>query len=215
MSAAILFDFDGVIADTPQWNALAWQKVFAEKGATISLLDYFRMEGRGPDAIARHFCREHGLALSLESELVHHKEQIMNGFGPIRIYTEITPLLIKLESLGISRALVTGASRHRIQKSLPSRIAKLFDAVITSDDVAETKPSPEPYLTASRLLGANPAQSFVVENAPLGIRSAKAGGFYCFALQTTLPPAELTGADLIVKDHEELIRKLSALLSRR
>jgi beta-phosphoglucomutase-like phosphatase (HAD superfamily) len=85
--------------------------------------------------------------------------------------------------------------------------------VITSDDVVETKPSPEPYLTAARLLGVNPAQSFVVENAPLGIQSAKAGGFYCVAMQTTLPATDLITADLVVKNHTELIRKLLSLLT--
>jgi beta-phosphoglucomutase len=213
MSSAILFDFDGVIADTPRRNALAWQKAFALVGVSISQLDYFRMEGQGPDSISRNFCEKHGLDFSHASDLVHQKEQMMKDFGPISIYPEVLPLLAQLESMGIARALVTGASRARIQTSLPPQMAKLFNVVITSDDVVETKPSPEPYLSAARMLGADPTRSYVVENAPLGIQSAKAGGFYCFALETTLPASELAGADLIVKDHAEFLAKLQGILN--
>jgi len=80
----------------------------------------------------------------------------------------------------------------------------LFKVVITCNDVEHGKPDPEPYLKALDLLQVSPQESLVIENAPLGIQSAKSAGIQVCALATSLPKEELTTADYLCRNHTEL-----------
>ena len=72
-----------------------------------------------------------------------------------------------------------------------------FDITVCGTDVANGKPHPEPYQKALKGLGVNKSQAIVIENAPFGIRSAKAAGLKCFALETSLPKQFLSQADKV------------------
>jgi sugar-phosphatase len=74
--------------------------------------------------------------------------------------------------------------------------------MITADDVARGKPDPEPYLAGARALGVEPAQCLVFEDAPSGIRSAKAAGMVAIGVPTTYRAEELVGANAIVPSLE-------------
>ncbi len=204
MIKAFLFDFDGVVADSPHLNFRSWQQAFSEQALAISELEYFRMEGMGPRGIAKHFCLQNGIDPLRDEEFVVRKEAFMVSLGNPSIYEGIYSLLKSLNSQGIKLALVTGASKQRITRSLPETLALLFDAIVTSDDVTHTKPHPEPYLNAADALGITPEEAVVIENAPLGIEAAKKGGFFCIAITTTLPVSELQSADEVVLNHATL-----------
>jgi len=77
-------------------------------------------------------------------------------------------------------------------------LLRKFDVVLTSEDVPRGKPHPDPYLEAARRLGVRPEECLVVENAPMGIRAAKAAGMRCLAVLSTLGPEDLDGADYFV-----------------
>ena len=70
--------------------------------------------------------------------------------------------------------------------------------LVTADDVANGKPHPEPYLKGAELLGANPADCLVVEDAPAGIRAAQASGMKVIALTSTYAASELGDADAVI-----------------
>lgn len=209
---AILFDYDGVIANTPKYNYWAWKAAFKPEGVNITPREYFLMEGRGPRQIARMLCQVHGVDQLKHLELMERKEVIMSSIADqSSIYPGICELLHVLSRRGIQLALVTGASKSRIKKSFPNEISRLFASIITSDDVVRTKPDPEPYLKAASILEVRPEKSVVVENAPLGIESAKKGGFSCIALTTTLEASDLEQADEVFNNHSMLY---SFLLTR-
>jgi sugar-phosphatase len=65
--------------------------------------------------------------------------------------------------------------------------------------VSKGKPDPEPYLKGARLLGVNPGECLVIEDAPAGIRAARAGGMKVIAIPSTYPASELLEADAIVQ----------------
>ena len=83
-----------------------------------------------------------------------------------------------------------------------------FDVIISGDDTEKGKPNPEPYLAAMQKLNILPIESLVIENAPLGIQSAKTAGAYCIAITTTLGREYLKEADEVVKNHRELFVRL-------
>jgi HAD superfamily hydrolase (TIGR01509 family) len=107
----------------------------------------------------------------------------------------MVPLLHDLRGRGVRLGLVTGSACRVVDESLaPSGVAALFDVLVTGDDVSHGKPDPEPYLIATARLGLPPEACLAIENAPLGIRSARAAGMACVALETTLPAAQLAEA---------------------
>jgi sugar-phosphatase len=76
--------------------------------------------------------------------------------------------------------------------------------MITAGDVVNGKPHPEPYLKGAELLGVEPAECLVIEDAPAGIRSAHAGGMKVIALASTYPAAALGEADAVVQKLEQI-----------
>ncbi len=88
---------------------------------------------------------------------------------------------------------------------------------MTADDVKKGKPDPEPYLKALHHLGSKPESSVVIENAPMGIRSAKSAGLTCYAIETSLSGEYLHEADLVFHNHQALfaflMKRISGALS--
>lgn len=209
---AVLFDYDGVTADTPRINYAAWKHVFAKAGAHVGENEYYLLEGHGPKMVSAALCKAYGITESRIEELSKAKETYMQTLVTPRVYDEIPELLSSLKEAGLSVGLVTGASRKRIELTLSVSIRPYYDTIVTSDDVLNTKPHPEPYLKAAHALGVEPSDTLVVENAPLGIQSAKAAGMTCLALTTTLQPQYLSLADSIHESHTLLVRMIDTLI---
>lgn len=95
-----------------------------------------------------------------------------------------------------------------MESCLPDELLRGFAEIVTSDDVSQHKPHPEPYLKASQALGVSAGDCLVVENAPAGIASARAAGAVCFALTTTLSPEHLGQANAIFAGLDELTHYL-------
>ena len=210
MISAILFDFDGVVADTMEDNFLAWHHAFDLLGVVISRAEYFPLEGMSTIAVAKTLGEFHGLDQEAVALTPRVKEDHFLAHGRCPIYPELAPLLAVLRKSNISTGLVTGASRRRINSTLPPEISEYFRVVVTGDDVAVGKPDPESYLQAAKQLNLSPSFCLAVENAPLGIASAKAAGMFCAAVPTTLPPCALGAADIVVDDLSAVVGLVEA-----
>lgn len=208
---AVIFDFDGVIADTMQDNFKAWEKAFSDYGAKIQAIDYFLMEGMGRYEIAEAFIEKTRLDKTLVNTLVQKKEDNYKCDNNFTIYKEIPLLLQLLQKHQIKIGLVTGASRDRIEHTLGEELKKYFSVIVTSDEVINCKPHPEPYLKAIEKIKCDPKNTIVIENAKLGIMSAKKAGCICYALQTTLGKEYLTDADIIFESHNHLLNYIDTL----
>lgn len=200
---AVLFDFDGVIADTLTYHVQAWQQVFADYGVEILTEDVCLLEGQLAEQIGRQLAQQKGLSLDENKlkELVQHKRAIYNQITQATIYPASQKLIEQLKQNSIKIALVTGAIRQNIEPVTGKEFLKKFDAIITGTDVANNKPHPEPYLSAAKKLNVPPGACIVIENAPLGIRAAKLAGMFCVAVKTTIKDESyLKEADLIVEN---------------
>ncbi|HLD69311.1 MAG TPA: HAD family phosphatase, partial [Candidatus Omnitrophota bacterium] len=98
----------------------------------------------------------------------------------------------------------TGTSRHELHRILPDYLYNLFSVVVTGTDVKNGKPHPEPFLKALKLLKIKSSEAVVIENAPLGIQSAKKAGLRCFALASSLPKQFLHEADAVFSSIKEM-----------
>lgn len=211
MIEAVIFDFDGVLGDTMQDNCVAWQKSFARYDYALPAADYYKLEGMGRYQIAEKILAQNNLDLSLVEDIVTFKEEYYKQNNTFRLYDGVDDIFRFLKEKNVPVAIVTGASRARIGEHLDKAIEESLTVLVTADDVTHTKPHPEPYLKAVKKLNKPAANCLVVENAILGIRSAKAAGCICYALETTLTSADLVDADEVFATHKELLNKFECI----
>lgn len=210
---AVIFDFDGVIGDTMQDNCKAWKQVFTSFNFSMKDEEYYQLEGMGRFQIAEYFIETYNLDRSIKNEVVELKELSYKNNNSFKIYDEVFAIFELLNSKNIKTAIVTGASRERISEHLDLKLKQQLTALVTADDVKNTKPHPEPYLKAIEKLGATSRNCLVIENAILGIKSAKSAGCKCFALETTLNKTFLNEADEVFTNHNQLLVKFISLFS--
>jgi beta-phosphoglucomutase len=214
MIEAVIFDFDGVVADTMADNYAAWQHAFAAFNFSVDPHEYYKLEGMGRYQIATHFITTYNLDPAIKEEIVTTKELFYKNNNTFKIYDEIEYIFELLKHKNIPIAVVTGASKARIEDHFEPRLVAQLSALVTADDVVNTKPHPEPYLNAITKLNKNVANCMVIENAILGIQSAKAAGCKCFALETTLPKEELNLADEVFATHAALLSRLQTIFEK-
>jgi len=150
----------------------------------------------------------HGLDRSIAEKTPALKEQYFLGGEASPLFPGVVDILSRLRGEGKALALVTGSSRVRLESTLQSDVLAMLDACVTAECTPRGKPAPDPFLSAAHQLGLVPSDCVVVENAPLGILSAKRAGMRCIAVCSTMGPESLRDADFIASDLAEVGRFL-------
>lgn len=198
---AVLFDMDGVITDTMPLHYESWRRAFEMYGVNVYTMDVYLREGMRSEEMARAIAGDKGKDLPGDTikKIVEEKTRIFEGLSmeSAKAFDGVPETLRMLRNNGIKLALVTGSRRSSVDVVLKKvGLDSAFDVIVGAGDVKEGKPSPEPYLAAMEKLDMPALNCVVVENAPLGIisaRAAKAG--YVIALTTTLEASYLEEAD--------------------
>ena len=201
--AAILFDLDGVLIDSPTAHARAWAELFRPFGLELPPERLHREEGRRSLEIARGIITEYGLQIDdAELErLLASKRKYYRSIAPRGLREDAQAAVRDARERGLKVGLVSGSARENVIAALDQTE---FDVIVTAEDYETGKPDPEPYLTACRRLGVAPEACIAVENAPLGVASARAAGLQVIALTSTLPRELLIGADWVIDDIREV-----------
>ena len=208
--STLIFDMDGVITDTMPYHFCAWESVFAAEGIKVTHEDIYKREGqKGIDSVRELFKEKKMLYTeTIGSKLLYEKEKLFKQIFKRKFIPGSRMFIKKSHRQGFKLALVTGTSRHEAQKLLPRDLWDCFDVTVCGSDVQNGKPHPEPYLKAIAKLKVSPKQAVVFENAPFGIRSAKAAGLSCLALETSLPASYLKNADAVFSSFKEIESKV-------
>ena len=203
---AVCFDMDGVVADSMHAHAQCWIDVFKEHGVHLDKTDIFKREGMtGLESIADIFF-DKGFVMPPEHILKDLQKKKLKLFSnyQIEVYPQMFSIFPLLKSKGKKIGIVTGSFRYLVYELIPPELMHYVDVVISVDDVKKGKPNPDPYIEAVKKLQVKPEHVIVVENAPMGIKAAKAAGLFCIAISTTLDAGFLKEADIIMQDHNEL-----------
>jgi beta-phosphoglucomutase len=164
------------------------------------------LEGIGVQKTVEILGNKYEVDASNFEAIIRIKDDYFTKHYTFAVYDGVYELINSLKNKGIKRGLVTGADKHRILESVPKNFINQFDVLVTSDDITDTKPSPEPYIRAAKLLNVEPKDCIVLENAPLGIQAAKAAGMFVIALKSTLPECHLSNADIILESIVHLVK---------
>lgn len=208
--STLIFDMDGVITDTMPYHFRAWKSVFATQGITASHEDIYKREGqKGIDSVRELFSeKDKPFNEAIAKGLLLKKEKLFKRIFLRKFIPGSRTFIKKSFAQGFKLALVTGTSRHEAQKLLPKELWDCFEVTVCGSDVQNGKPHPEPYLKALTKLNVKAKEAVVIENAPFGIRSAKAAGLICLALETSLPASYLSGADQIFPSFKAIESKV-------
>ena len=202
---AVLFDYDGVLADTMQDMYAAWSFALnVYKKVKVSKTFFFLLEGMPAQKMSEKLIKEYNIDKGVINDIIKQKDDYYSKNNKFKINDKTIRIVNYLKQRGVFTAIVSGAPRRRIYKMISPSILSKFHTVVTSDDVRRGKPEPEPFLKAVKKLKVRKQDTIVIENAPLGVESAKKAGIYCIAVESTLQKKYLLKADKIFKDFDDL-----------
>ena len=215
---AVFFDQDGVLYNSMPYHAESWAWAMTKHGLPYTALETYRNEGRTSTGVIQELHqRLYGTPASPElieaiyKDKTDHFTELTGGFPGI--IPNVDKVLQFLHAHGIQCWVVTGSGQHNLIDALNDIFNHAFTGIISSFDVKNGKPDPEPYLKAWERSGFKKEECMVVENAPLGVRAAKAAGLFCCAVNTgILPDDDLIAehADLIMPDMATLLERLKS-----
>jgi beta-phosphoglucomutase len=229
MLHAIVFDFDGVLADSEPLHFEVFRQVLAEVGITLTPEAYYgRYLGYDDLGAFQAVLRDEGRAHDEASvaslvaakadrfpRLVDGRDVLFPGVADaVRRFAAEVPL-----------AIASGALPHEIELILAGAgLRDAFHVVVGAGDTPRSKPAPDPYARAVELLQARglvpagpdaAARCVAIEDSHWGIQSAKAAGLACIAVTTSYDAGELGAADLVVPKVDALsLQQVAALVAR-
>jgi HAD superfamily hydrolase (TIGR01509 family) len=199
--AAVLFDMDGLLVDTePLWFETE-ADVMARLGGPWTKQDQEHLLGGSMDNTVGYLLARATRPASPADVARWMTEGMLRraAEGRVVVRPGARALLDEVARAGLPFALVTGSQRPFTEAVLASTGFR-FPVTVTGDDVTRTKPDPEPYLLAAKLLDADPGQCVALEDSPNGVASATTAGCLVVAVPTLLPvppaPRRLIAASL-------------------
>ncbi len=205
MLKAVIFDMDGVLVDSMPYHADAWITVFASVGIKIKREDIYGIEGSNHTGIINLIFKKAGRipAPSDFNKLTEEKKKIFLKINKVTVFNGIYECIDLLKN-NCNLGVVSGSDKAIVKELIERFFPDTFSVLVTGNDVTEGKPSPEPYLKAVEMLKVEKEECIVIENAPMGVESAKKAGLYCIAIPTYVDPGMLKNADMIISDQKKL-----------
>ena len=198
---AALFDLDGVVFDTEPQYTVFWGSQCRLYHPEHPGLEH-EIKGSTLDQI---YGRWWSGELEKERETV---TQRLNEFEAQMDYTYINGLEAFINDLhqhGVKTAVVTSSNQPKMQSVFKARpeFKELFDAILTSEDFAESKPSPDCYLRGAARFGVEPSECVVLEDSFNGLKSGRAAGMFVVGLTTTNKKEDISSlSDVQISDYE-------------
>lgn len=210
---AVLFDMDGVLFDSMPFHAKAWYETMQQYGLDFTEYDAYLNEGRtGESTINAFFPQKYNREATPDEikEIYRIKSEIFNRISDIHPIQGIYEFLKKVKAAGLMIFLVTGSGQKSLLDTLNKNFPDMFrpDRMVTAFDVKYGKPHPEPYLMALQKGRLSASEAIVIENAPLGVRSAVTAGIFTIGINTgILRDEELykEGANIVFPSVSELM----------
>jgi HAD superfamily hydrolase (TIGR01509 family) len=209
----LIFDVDGVIADTEPLNARVTIKVFEDifglKGVRPS--DFAEGIGKGAEKFVKAAADVHGLQLTDEQikAAARLREQYLIEAirkEPLPSFPGVLEIInAALQRKDFRLAIATSATLELSRAILESvKVPYPKMVYITGSEITRKKPDPELFLTAAKRMEIVPADCVVFEDAPSGVQAAKAAGARCIAVTNSTTAENLSGADLICDSLEQI-----------
>ena len=208
----VFFDMDGVLYDSMGYHAEDWSSAFDHFGIDFPQEMVYHNEGRTASSTINLVFQENENRNATDDEIdqiYSKKTEIIADYPDALPFQSAKSLMESLKIQEFAIWVVTGSSQDKFLDALLLDFDGLItrDRIVSGRDVTHGKPHPEPYLTALEKSGLKAEDVVVIENAPLGIQSAKAAGIYTVAVNTGILDDRVlwdSGADIVINDLKEL-----------
>ena len=218
MLAAVVFDFDGVIANSEPLHLSAWQETLAGTDVVLSAGDYYsRYLGYDDEAMLANLAADRALPWDgpRRTDLIARKTRLLPELlaRPEVLFPGAVECVGRLRAV-VPLAIASGAIRDEIELVL--RVSRLFDAfpvIVAAGETRRGKPAPDPYARAVALLGERgmlragngPGQCVAIEDSRWGLEAAAAAGLRTVGVTTSYSRPELEDAADLVVDHLDAV----------
>lgn len=202
MLKAVLFDMDGVLVDSePEYRRIE-EVLFRRTGITPTAEEIKGNAGKGQLAVWNEFKDRYGFSED-PRELMKAEEQMISAYyrsGALAVIEPSVGLLKRCAAGGLKIAVATSSIKENAGIVIKNiGVERCVDAIAAGDMVKRTKPSPDIFLLAARLLNAKPEECVVIEDARNGILAAKAAGIKAVGFKAPGSNQDLLQADVIVE----------------
>ncbi len=195
-----LFDLDGVLIDTEPLYTEFWRKTGIEYGADSPTFAFDIKGTTLTDILNRHFDSE------VHAEIIDKVDRFENELV-YPVFYGVKQFLENLKSRGWKMAIVTSSDDTKMKYLFGQQpdFSDYFDVIVTGSMVTNSKPDPEGYLTAARLLGCRPGDCVVFEDSYQGLEAGRRSGAKVVGLATTNPHEKVAClADIVIDSFDEL-----------
>jgi HAD superfamily hydrolase (TIGR01509 family) len=216
---AVVFDFDGVIADSEPLHLRALQGALAARGIALSAREYYStLLGYDDMASLEVLARTRNIELDagLRADILNDKAArfaMLQAAGD-PLFPGAAATVARLAA-AVPLAIASGARRDEIERTLArAGLASAFLVIVAAGSTPQGKPAPDPYVRAAELLEIDPSRAVAIEDSRWGLDSARGAGLKAIAITHSYPARELKPhADLVVSSLEEItVETLDRLL---
>jgi len=173
---ALLFDWDGTLADSQQLNFESIRTALNAAGASIEQPWFADRTGVSTREMVTMIAELNGMALDLDSIAAHRDDVYLQRVSEVREVPLVTGIL-RREHGNRATALATGGGARTVLATVDSlQLGSLFDVLVTREDVKRGKPAPDIFLHAATLLGVAPEACLVYEDSDEGVEAARTAG---------------------------------------
>jgi HAD superfamily hydrolase (TIGR01509 family) len=206
MTAAVLFDMDGVLIDSEPRHLQAFEEVFADllqgRPHGLNLPSYV---GRSDRAVWMDFIEAHRPALPLNVLTERKQNRVIEIFRREAPIFPGVPDLLESLAARYPLAVASGSVHAVIREVLALKgLSRHFRAVASVEDVGQSKPAPDVFLRAAALLGVSARDCWVVEDSLPGVQAGLAAGAQVIAITNTHSAAELHAAHHVVSSYQQI-----------
>lgn len=183
---AVLFDFDGTLADSESAHFSVWNDILAEFGSHIDEEEYRRESSGVPvPQEAERLIATRGLDIERDALVERKVDRTVRTFTeqPVALMAHTLETLEWCHEMKLEMALITGSGRVEIMPTIAHHdLARFFAHIVTRTDVTHSKPHPESYLTGLERLGVDAARAVAIEDTSHGVEAARAAGLDVIAI---------------------------------
>jgi beta-phosphoglucomutase len=184
---AVLFDMDGVLYDSMKNHAATWIQAFKKYNIDFPRKEAYLNEGSTGDftikTAIKHICNREATPDEIEG-IYEEKTRLMHLRPKADKIPGMQTLMNKIRQAGKKIIVVTGSKQPILLERLQNDFGVNPDEVVSGFDVKHGKPHPEPYLMGLEKANSPAEETIVIENAPLGVKSAVNAGIYTIAINT-------------------------------
>jgi HAD superfamily hydrolase (TIGR01509 family) len=207
-ASALIFDCDGVLADSEQFSIDAWFELLKEYGIQTTLEEINTFTGKTTLEVIKYFEKKFGMKLPENFDFLKEKKYMELSKNKVKAFEKVEEFLNILLRNNVKIAVASSGDFEKIHFTLKeTNLINFFDVICSSQEVKNGKPAPDLFLLAASKLNVTPENCIVVEDSIFGIQGATSAKMKAFGFTSSYSESELktSGAEFVFNHFSELI----------